>query len=107
LFADPLYITALYKQFLNRAPDPGGLATWEAILDNNPANRQTAASGISNSDENRTDIITGFYMTYLHRTPDGGGLMYWKGLLAGGISQPAIISAFVTSPEYMGFNHIT
>ena len=104
---DATFITALYKTFLGRAPDAGGLAAWEGLLNNNPANRNSVASGISNSDENRTVIITGFYQTYLHRNPDAGGLVAWKNLLASGISQPSIISFFVTTTEYLSRNNIT
>jgi len=31
----------------------------------------------------------------------------WKALLANGISQPTIITAFVTAPEYFAINNIT
>ena len=103
---DTTYVTSLYQTFLGRAPDTFGLNSWLTTLNHDPANRQTVASGISNSDENRTVIVTGYYMTYLHRTPDAGGLAYWKSRLAGGISQPAIISFFVTSDEYLSFNQI-
>ena len=104
--ADTSYVTALYQTFLNRLPDSGGLAAWTAILAD-PSKRQSVASGISNSDENRSVIITSFYVTYLHRSPDAGGLAAWKVLLANGISQPQIIAAFVTSPEYLNFNRLS
>jgi len=98
------FVTALYSSFLGRAPDAGGFADWTAILDTGADTRQDVASRISNSDENRTDIITGFYQTYMLRAPDPGGLADWKNLLANGVSQPAIITAFVTSPEYLQAN---
>ena len=103
---DSTFVTALYQTFLGRAPDTGGLAAWTGELAGNPANRQTVASGISNSDENRTVIIAGFYQTYLHRNPDPAGLTAWKGQLAAGISQPQIVSFFVTTSEYLSYNHI-
>jgi len=100
------FVTALYSAFLNRTPDPGGLQDWTTILDTASDTRQNVATRISNSDENRTVIITGFYRTYMRRAPDPGGLADWKGLLANGISQPDIISVFLTVPEYFTANNI-
>ena len=51
-------------------------------------------------------IIDGFYVLYLHRHNDVGGLAAWKQLLANGISQPAIIAAFTSSPEYLSNNSV-
>ena len=99
------FVTALYSTFLSRTPDDFGLSSWLNVL-HDPSQRHNVASGISNSNENRTAIVTHFYQTYLHRTPDSGGLGFWKNQLAGGLSQPQIISFFVTSTEYLSFNHI-
>jgi len=101
------FVTALYQSFLNRSPDPGGLNDWVNLLVNHTDTTAQVATGFLNSDENRTDIITGFYERYMHRAPDPGGLAAWKTLLANGISQPAIISVFVTSPEYLAINYIS
>ena len=101
------FVTALYRTFLGRAPDAGGLNAWLGVLNNDPANRQTVAAGISNSDENQTVIITGFYQSFLHRNPDAAGLKAWKSELADGISQPQIVTFFVTTPEYIGRLGIT
>jgi len=101
------FVTALYQSFLSRAPDPGGLADWVNLLNTQQDTTAQVATGFLNSDENRTDIITGFYATYMHRAPDPGGLAAWKAELAAGISQPAIISVFLSVPEYMAEYHIT
>jgi len=101
------FVTALYQSFLNRTPDPGGLADWVNLLDTHQYTTAQVATGFLNSDENRTDIITSFYATYMRRAPDPGGLADWKTLLANGISQPTIITAFVTAPEYFAINLIT
>jgi len=101
------FVTALYQSFLNRAPDPNGLNDWVNLLVAHTDTTAQVATGFLNSDENRTDIITGFYTTYLHRAPDPGGLSAWKGLLANGITQPQIITFFVTTPEYLALNNIT
>jgi hypothetical protein len=101
-----LYLNALYETFLGRAPDPTGTTYWTGLLTDGTHTRQDVASGISNSDETRTDIITGYYETFLHRGPDAAGLAQWKQNLADGISQPAIITAFVTSPEYLALYNL-
>jgi len=100
------FVTALYQSFLNRAPDPNGLADWVKLLDTKADTPAQVATGFLNSDENRTVIITGFYETYLHRAPDNGGLADWKTLLANGITQPQIITFFVTSPEYLALYNL-
>jgi len=101
------FVTALYKSFLNRAPDPGGLAAWVNLLGTHQETTGQVAGGFLNSDENRTVIITGFYQKYMHRAPDPGGLAGWKAQLAAGISQPDIISVFLSVPEYLAYNNIT
>jgi len=101
------FVTALYQSFLSRAPDTGGLAAWVSLLDNHQESTAQVAGGFLNSDENRTDIITGFYQKYMHRAPDPGGLADWKAALANGISQPNIISVFLTVPEYMAEYNIS
>jgi len=101
------FVTALYQSFLNRAPDPNGLNAWVTLLVTGQYTTAQVATGFLNSDENRTDIITNFYETYLHRAPDPGGLAAWKALLANGVTQPQIISSFVTAPEYFAINYIS
>jgi len=101
------FVTALYQSFLQRTPDPGGLAAWINLLVTGQDTTAQVATGFLNSAENRTDLITGFYQTYLHRAPDPAGLAAWTTLLANGITQPQIISAFVSAPEYLTLNNLT
>jgi uncharacterized repeat protein (TIGR03803 family) len=103
---DTALITALYRTFLGRDPEPGPTAIpyWEKIL--LAQGREVVSAGISDSDENRTDIITSYYETYLHRSPDPNGLTVWKSLLQSGVSEPVIVSAFVSSPEYLVLNKV-
>jgi len=107
------FVTALYRSFMNSVPDPLGknffevTTAWTTVLNNNQETTAQVATFFLNSDENHTDIITGFYTTYLHRAPDPGGLTDWMNLLTNGVSQPTIITGFVTSPEYLAINNIT
>jgi len=101
------FVTALYQDYLNRQPDPGGLASWTALLTSGQNSRLVVTTRIASSDENYTLIITGYYRTYLHRAADPGGLAAWKTLLAGGLTQPQIITSFVTSAEYLALYNLT
>jgi hypothetical protein len=108
------FITALYETFLGRPPEnaPTGLPYWLGVLQADVTNGMTAgqareavSAAISNSDENRIDVVTSFYETFLQRAPDPAGLANWVQQLANGVSQPAIITAFVTSPEYLALHN--
>ncbi len=110
------FITALYEKFLGRAPEttPSGLPYWLNVLQTDVAGgmtvgqaRQAVSAAISNSNENRIDVVTSYYETFLHRAPDPAGLDAWVQNLANGVSQPTIVSAFVTSPEYLALNGIS
>jgi hypothetical protein len=101
------FVTALYHTFLNRDPDSTGFAAWMSMLNSTPTSRLQAASGFANSIENRTDVITGFYQTFLQRDPDANGLAAWLEQLAAGMTQPQIITAFVTSPEYLALHGVS
>jgi hypothetical protein len=110
------FITALYEKFLGRAPEttPSGLPYWLNVLQTDVAGgmtvgqaRQAVSAAISNSNENRIDVVTSYYETFLHRAPDPTGLDAWVQNLANGVSQPTIVSAFVTSPEYLALNGIS
>jgi len=93
------YVTALYQDLLGRTPDAGGFADWTGLLV-----RGTPAQislGISNSAECRAVTISGLYQDFLDRAPDPVGLSNWDQLLANGVSQPQIVTAFVTAPEYL------
>jgi hypothetical protein len=101
------FITALYQTFLGRAPEnaPTGLPYWlNRLLTDS---REAVSAAISNSDENRTDLITSYYQDYLRRNPDPAGLAAWMSNLASGMPEPQIVSAFVTSPEYLNINDLT
>jgi hypothetical protein len=109
------FVTALYESFLGRAPEnaPTGLPYWLGVLQTDVTNgmsagqaRESVSEAISSSNENRVDVVTSFYETFLDRAPDSGGLANWVQQLADGVSQPTIITAFVTSPEYLALHHL-
>jgi hypothetical protein len=96
------FIAALYTKFLNRTPDPTGLAAWTSQLGADPQSREAVSSGIANSDETRQDLVDSYYVIYLHRSADPTGLAAWMQNLANGVSEPVIVAAFLTSSEFLG-----
>jgi hypothetical protein len=51
------FVTALYQNVLNRAPDAGGLAYWVGELENGTLSRPEVLIGFSESAENQTALI--------------------------------------------------
>ncbi len=66
-------IANIYKDVLERSPDPEGLAYWVATGDS----IDKIASDIELSAENRIQEISRFYESILDRAPDAEGLAYW------------------------------
>jgi hypothetical protein len=94
------YVTQLYQDILNRAPDDPGLAYWVGLLDRG-ASRALVALGIANSPEGRGVQVDGFYHRYLHRPADAAGRAGWVNALLAGVSATAVELGFLTSPEYL------
>jgi hypothetical protein len=98
-FSVQRYITRVYADLFNRAPDPGGLATWTAAL-NRGTPRVAVANAITYSAEYRSRLIAGSYDRYLGRSPDPGGLRTWLGAMKGGWTISQMESGFIASAEY-------
>jgi Domain of unknown function (DUF4214) len=93
------YITRVYLDLFNRAPDPTGLAGWTSAL-NAGTPRVAVADGITSSTEYRSKLITGSYDHYLGRLPDPGGLAGWLAAMGRGMTIEEMESGFIASPEY-------
>lgn len=93
------FVTALYQALLGRAPDPGGLASWESQLAAG-VSRTALASGILNSNEYRIDLVNGYYQALLGRAGDPGGLSFWVNQLARGTSDEAVLAGIAGSAEF-------
>ncbi|NDF51014.1 MAG: DUF4214 domain-containing protein, partial [Betaproteobacteria bacterium] len=76
-------ITGLYRLYLKREPDQGGLNYWVSVLDSGAASFDDVATTFANSDEARAvhqtliDQVTALYRTIFNREPDEAGLNYW------------------------------
>lgn len=101
------FVTALYNTVLDRGPDAGGQANWEAYLAGG-ASRSDTLIGFSQSIEFSivTDpevhagrIFRAFEAAF-NRAPDASGFETATEALAGGAGLPSVISGFAASQEF-------
>jgi len=97
------FVTALYSDILNRAPDQAGLANYNSLLQSG-ASPASVAGSIWDSAEHRGVQIDGFYQTLLHRAADSEGRQAWIDKMVGGMSEETVMLGFVTSVEYLQHN---
>ena len=92
-------ITGLYRLYLKREPDQGGLNYWVSVLDSGAASFDDVATTFANSEEARAvyqtliDQVTALYRTILNREPDEAGLNYWVSVLNSNAASLADIAA--------------
>jgi hypothetical protein len=77
---DKVYVSRVYRNLLQRNPDPTGLANWISVLQRGTP-RIAVANGITNSTEFRSGLITDAYTKYLGRLPDAAGMSAWQGAM--------------------------
>jgi uncharacterized repeat protein (TIGR01451 family) len=95
-----LYVAAVYLDVLGRAPDAGGLAFWDHLLDSGTAVSSVAAS-IAHSDEYYIDyVIRPAYLKLLDRASEVGGEIYWTGQMDAGVTDQQLEADLVSSPEF-------
>ncbi|WP_299031809.1 DUF4214 domain-containing protein [uncultured Sulfitobacter sp.] len=116
--SDAGFVTLLYNNVLDRAPDAGGLRGWTDVLANGASRAQvvvgfsesaefkasTAAGAVKLSFEGyRNDWLDDVYRLYratLDRDPDQAGLEGWAGRLAGGDAIAQVAGGFTGSREF-------
>ncbi|WP_417209401.1 DUF4214 domain-containing protein [Antarctobacter sp.] len=113
------FVTLLYLNVLNRAPDQIGLDGWIAALQDGMSRAQVvlhfaespehvtrsaaAQTGydIAHTANGWTDEVYRLYLAILDREPDTGGLLGWiDGLARGALSLDDVIERFMASPEF-------
>lgn len=92
---DAWYITATYRDFLDRVPDTGGYHHWVAT----DISREGYVDALATSDEWIGRILTAFYEDVFGRAPDPGGFAYWAGLMRV-LGVPAVAAQLYGSDEY-------
>jgi Bacterial Ig-like domain (group 3)/MBG domain (YGX type)/Domain of unknown function (DUF4214)/Right handed beta helix region len=95
------YVEGIYRAFLNRNADPGGLAFWTGVLNSGSQTRLQVVLGIRNSPEHYTQEVDAFYRTLLLRSADPQGEAFWVGKLQAGLPEEQIAASFLNSPEYL------
>jgi len=93
------FVTGLYLNILNRAPQPFEVVLWQNILSQSNVTFVTAS--ILTSSEKYLDIINNYYETYLNRAPDPAGQQAWlNNLVAGPGTIETVAEAILGSAEY-------
>ncbi len=99
------FVTTVYSNVLNRAPDSEGLQYWKTKLDNNEMTRGEMMIGFSESDEFKASnftstFVTMMYVGMLRRTPELDGFNFWKDSINSGVAPLDLIDDFFYSQEY-------
>ncbi|HLN27960.1 MAG TPA: DUF4214 domain-containing protein [Gemmataceae bacterium] len=95
-----LFVTNLYEQFLDRAPEASGLNYWVGLLNSGAASKQVVAQEILASPERRGVQVDSYYELYLNRAADPAGRAAWVQQMLAGVSDITVQVDFITSPEY-------
>jgi hypothetical protein len=95
------FVTSIYHNLLDRAPDAAGLNFWVQRIANGESN-QDLATEIWRSQEHRIDEVDSYYQTFLQRPADPSGQALWVSMLTTGqLDELGVELSFVTSPEYV------
>ncbi len=92
------YVTSVYGDLFNRAPDAGGLDYWTSKIRTGTP-RIAVANSITYSQEYRSGLIRDSYSRYLSRAPEAGAVDYWLGQLADGMTIQRMEGGFLASRE--------
>jgi hypothetical protein len=97
------FVTALYRDVLNRTPDTQGLNFWVQRLQNGTNNNLQVATNFWESAEHRGQEVDQYYQTYLNRGADANGRAFWVNrLLAGLNNEIGVQLGLLASVEYVG-----
>lgn len=96
---DTEFVRQVYRDFLNREADQGGLDYWVSQLSTGARTRAAVVEQYLLSPEfgEKVAPVARLYFAYFLRIPDYGGLMYWVGEYASGNRTLNDISDFFAS----------
>jgi hypothetical protein len=97
------FVSAAYRDLLDRNPDAGGLTFYLGMLStpSTVAQRQAVISNLLGQTETIQDILKVYYANYLNRFPDPTGLDFFTVEMQNGASLTTIINQFLgATPEY-------
>lgn len=99
------FVTRLYRNFLLREPEAGGLNDWVNVLVNGTATGAKVVAGFVHSQEFQnqplTDLgyVTAFYYVILGREPEEDGVNAWLSVLENGYTKDKVLEGFLNSKE--------
>jgi sugar lactone lactonase YvrE len=94
------YLFGLYADVLGRAPDPDGLASWQAAAQSG-LSREALADGFLQSPEKQVQFVDRDYADFLGRAGDQAGVAAWMTALQGRrLSPDQVAQAFLASVEF-------
>ena len=99
------WICSLYKNILNREPDPEGMAYWsQQLTSQNQTPSQVirfflGSPELTARDLSNDDFVTILYRVFFDREPDEEGLAYWSDQIVE-TSRDEVIDGFMYSSEW-------
>lgn len=97
--ADAAFVTGLYRNILQRDPDPAGVDFWSRAIAGG-AGRSVIVHALWESAEHRSLEVDNYYETYLHRPADDAGRGFWVAALEATSDEEAVITAIVSGGEF-------
>ncbi len=106
------FVTKLYRDYLGREPDTGGLAFWTSKLRQSEFTAPQLRDTFLNSAElaqkvSNQAFVNTLYGQILRRTADAGGLQAWVNSLNNGVPRSAVTNTFLNSGEYASCQFIS
>jgi hypothetical protein len=98
--ANSAFVEGLYHTLLNRAAQPGDLASWTGQL-NSGYTREQVTEAIIDSPEHRGLEVDYYYETFLGRAADMAGYNSWVNDFRGGADEADVVQGILTSPEFL------
>jgi hypothetical protein len=93
------FVTALFKDFLNRTPSSSEEALWVGFL--GTKSRDDVATLFLKEFEYDRDLVESYYLQYLRRPADSAGLNDFANALNGGTqTDEQVIATMIGSDEY-------
>jgi hypothetical protein len=99
--SDTGFVTALFKDFLNRTPSSSEVAFWVSAL--GTMSRDQVASLLLETSEYDTDLVKSYYLEFLRRPADTLGLNAFVNGLSGPsptLTDEQVIATMIGSDEY-------
>ena len=93
-------VTAFYQELLNRTPDAGGAAGFDAQLSAGVPAASVAYEIENAGSEYHFDLVQTYYQHFLHRQASTAEALAWASLMASGLTDEAAEAQFVGSAEY-------